>query len=205
METPEETPTAEKLLIFTNDAEISRIALDAEVRAIILNKLSDAGLSKEEIISVTASQEGIERHIWKNQLEQNPALRSLVESGITGLSAKPSQELQNLSLNLQAWRNYPAKQDKFLNLIFADAWQVDEQELANLFQSRGYKLYLHPERIFEFRTLEMISAYLNEKGAEPGQILSSSFFSARFTNDSSLAVSGSKGRFMIKRSYFMPK
>jgi len=157
--TLEQPQTVERLLTFENLPEQERIRNEIQTRCSILNRFATAGLDKESIISITASPESLEKHIWKLQLEQNKKLAELVNAGIKSEASLPP-ELQTLRFNLQAWRNYqmPSKYaDKFENLTFDNGlWSVDEETLEKLFIQQRCKVFITGEAIAEYKAIQSI-------------------------------------------------
>lgn len=189
----------EQLLIYENHQEQKRIISEIEARRLILNRLSMAGLEKTDIISITMSLETIEKFIFKKQLEENHALKTLTESGIKGLTADLSPELARLSFDLKAFYNYKManrSQSKFSGLIFTDTWEVDEKELEAEFIRCRLKVYLEEEEaIQEYQKLEIIRDYLEEQQCPNNLVVSNYFLNLRFEPIG-------PSRFRIRHSYF---
>jgi hypothetical protein len=202
-----EPQTAERLLIYENSPEQQRILNEIENRRSILNRLANVGLSKEEITSVASSLDSIDKYIFKKQLEENNALKKLIDRGIKGLSADLSPQLNQLSFDLKAWHNYrmPNKhEDKFSNLICIDSvdmdsdsdrWQVDEEAIENLFIKTGHKFYIEGEQIREYRELEKIIEYLENHRCPNNQVVASTFLNSRIEPIGQF-------KFMVRWQYF---
>lgn len=167
----------EKLLIYSNEQEISRTTQEAQSRADILNKLSSYGLSDDEIRTLTSSTGAIEREIFNRQLSQNKELKKLYDSGIE-VEAKLPKNLEEMKYALMAWHSYPMSYrngSKFENLIYISAWGIDADALERYFIRQQYKFFIRGEQVVEYKEILQMCEYFEKHKAESGQIKSSSF------------------------------
>ncbi len=181
MEALIEIETAERILIHENIQEIERITSDIEMRCSMLNSISKHGLSEEEIKNVSSSKGSIERFIENRLQAENPEYKRMVQAGISGITAKLSNELQGLKdalLRLEAF-NPGRGGNKFENLTFTDKWVVDEIELEGLFIRNRVKIYIEGEKINEFRELEKLCSILHFIKMPSNQVKDSSVLWAR--------------------------
>lgn len=171
------TEITERLLIFQNETEISRINSEAQSRADILNNLNNAGVTNEEIKTVCTSTNSIDSFIHKQVLSGNRELKKLEAAGIKVEYTIP-ENIQRVKYLLLAWFNFPGSRhsNKFENLIYTSKWEIDSEALENLFIRHQYKMFVEGERLAEFRQLEMICQYLEEHRCSNNQVAQASFF-----------------------------
>lgn len=175
-----QTETAERLLIFQNENEITRITSEAQSRADILNNLNNAGVTNEEIKTVCTSTNSIDSFIHKRVLSGNRELKKLEAAGIKVEYTIP-ENIQRVKYLLLAWFNFPGSRhsNKFENLIYTSKWEIDSEALENLFIRHQYKIFVEGEKLKEYKQLEFICQYLQEQRAPSNQIHENSFFHNR--------------------------
>lgn len=180
MQTTLEPTTAERLLIYQNDAEINRITSEAQSRVDILNNLNHAGVTNDEIKIVCISTASIDSFIHKKVISENEKLRELETAGVK-FEYKIPEKIQATKYLLLAWFNYPGHRhaNKFENLIYVTRWEVDAEGLENYFIRQQHKIFVVGEKLKEYKRLEMICEYLEEYRAPSNQIADSSFFRQR--------------------------
>lgn len=162
MELTRDAQVGERLLIFSNDPEINRITSEVQHRASLLNTLHQAGLSKQDIQTITQSPSTIEEHILKVQLSENKELAKLHRAGIK-VGADLPAPLEKLSYQLKAWYTYSMPNrgaDKFQNLVYTDSWQPDIERLELEFQMKQLKVYVEGEQLERYRKAEQLCELL---------------------------------------------
>lgn len=165
MEIAIEPITEERLLIYSNDAEMKRTFSEAQTRANLLNELYDSGITADQIKSVCTSLSAIDDFIFHEQLKINKEMRKQFEAGKKNLKGEYalSLTLEAIKFGLLAWFNYPTARggNKFENLIFIDNWNVDSEALENLFIRNRLKIYVEGLQLHEYREIEKLCNILH--------------------------------------------
>lgn len=174
----------DKLLIFQNDSEISRITNQSQGRADLLNQILKHGLlTNEEITKVTSSATAIDDHIFREQLKINKELKKQFDAGKKNLKGEYElpQNLQALKDLLLAWNSYPTGRhsDKFQHLIFIDTWRVDTAELESLFINSNLKVFVESELLAEWKNVEKLCEIFMRYEMPGQQIKESQFLNKR--------------------------
>lgn len=155
-----EQPTAERLLIYSNDQEINRLTSEIQERARMLNSIAKHGLSQEEIKNTTSSKFSIEQYVENQLLRENKEYARMKKAGIQGVTATLSNELQNLRDSLFRWESLKGG-DKFRGLTFENTWKVDSAQLEREFEMKGQKIYVSGEQLEKYRKAEQLITLLN--------------------------------------------
>lgn len=172
----------EKLLIYTNEIEISKITQDARIRANVLNEVISAGVSANQIKDVTSSEKTIENYIFDRHLKQNKRMameyssgkrqRSLIEDYILPTNLEDTQR------KLLNWLSLPTHRgaDKYLHLQFNEGkFELDSQSLEKEFVKQRLKFYIAGEQVNEFRDIEELCKCFEKYQMPNNQIRESSF------------------------------
>lgn len=155
-----EQPTAERLLIYSNDQEINRLTSEVQERARMLNEILKHGLSQEEIKNITSSKFSIEQYVENQLLRENKEYARMKKAGIQGVTATLSNELQSLKDSLLQWLNIKAA-DKYRFLKEEDnTWKVDEERLQHEFEMRNVRVYVEGEQLEKWRKAEQLTELL---------------------------------------------
>lgn len=197
----------ERLLIYQNEPEISRITNEAESRARLLNNILGSGLVTNESLKQINSPQQIDDFIFQEQLKVNKPLFTQHKAGkknLIGEYALP-ENLQVLKDALIAWITYPFSNrpgNKFNLIIFTDHWALETLSIEREFIMRNFKIYVDGDQITELKTLLAFGEYLATECVS-GQLFASKFLSDRYTCDSLQACNSlPKAKYMVKYSYF---
>lgn len=182
METIELEPiTSERLLIYENYSEISRVKSEVEMRASMLNAINKHGLSPEEIKNISSSKGSIELFIENRLQAENPEYARMIAAGIQGVTAKLSDRLQELKdalLRLESFKAGRGGKFDFLTFTY-DKWIEDSEALENLFIRNRLKVYISDEKLTDYKEIESLCRYFEKNDMPSNQIRESSFLWAR--------------------------
>lgn len=190
METLIEQPPVEveKLLIYSNELEISKINEDARIRANFLNEIISSGVTSSQIKEVTTSEKSIEDFLFQQHLKLNKTMaqefaagkrqRHLIEAYLL------PEALENQQRLLHNWLRFPLSHrhaDKYQFLKFSEGrFEIDAEVLEREFVMRKLKFFIQGDEVLEYRKLESIVEYLEERRCPNNQVALISFLSARF-------------------------
>lgn len=188
METLIEQPVVdvEKILIYENKEEISKIIQDARIRCSVLNEVISAGVPVNQIKDLN-SEKAIENFVFQEHLKLNKYMAQQYSAGMRQTALVENfnlpDNLENMQRKLLQWLNFPIHRggDKYRHLQFIEGkFELDSGALEIEFGLRKLKFYILGDDIAEYKKLESMLGYFQDHNCPNNQIGGSSFFNDRF-------------------------